>query len=167
MSSLHVSATGYRTVGSSGVAAQMVFIPPYTDTVVFIDNYHENRGGPGYDIAKGKHSATPYLYAGTKLSVFGTEYNLTSNTIRPLQPKSNTFCSAGAFFPNGTLLNLAGAEAGTVLQGFDKLRTYSAGPCNGPCEQDWNEVGKLQVYRWYASAMTMACKNILQSVILY
>lgn len=32
-------AAGYRTVGSSGCAAQMVFVPPYTDTVVFLDKY--------------------------------------------------------------------------------------------------------------------------------
>ena len=32
-----VSAAGYRTVGSSGCTVQMVFLPPYTDTAVFID----------------------------------------------------------------------------------------------------------------------------------
>lgn len=32
-------AASYRTVGSSGCAAQMVFVPPYTDTVVFLDKY--------------------------------------------------------------------------------------------------------------------------------
>ncbi|KAL3422345.1 WSC domain-containing protein [Phlyctema vagabunda] len=158
-----VSATGFRTVGSSGASPQMVFIPPYTDTAVFIDNYHENYGGPGYDIKTGKHSTTPYLYVGTKTSVFGTEYNLTSNTIRPVKPLSNTFCSAGAFFPNGTLLNMAGAEdARGIAEGFDKLRTYNPGPCNGACDSDWVELNtKLQVYRWYTSAQTMVDGSIL------
>ena len=32
-------AASYRTVGSSGCAAQMAFVPPYTDTVVFLDKY--------------------------------------------------------------------------------------------------------------------------------
>jgi len=32
-------AASYRTIGSSGCAAQMVFVPPYTDTVVFLDKY--------------------------------------------------------------------------------------------------------------------------------
>jgi hypothetical protein len=140
----------------------MVFVPPYTDTAVFIDNYHANFGGPGYDITTGVHSKTPYVYDGTNEPVFGTEYNLTSNTIRPLQPKSNTFCSAGAFFPNGTLVNLSGAEAGTnVAEGFDKIRTYDAGPCNGACDMDWDEVGKLQVYRWYPTAITMVDGSVL------
>lgn len=157
-----VSATGFRTVGSSGASAQMVFTPPYTNTVVFIDNYHYNAGGPGYNITTGEHSATSYVYEGTKISVFGTEYNLTSNTIRPVQPLSNTFCSAGAFFQNGTLLNLAGAGVGTkgVAEGFDKLRTFDAGPCNGACDTDWVELStQLQVYRWYPSALTMVCPS--------
>ncbi|RDW79929.1 galactose oxidase-like [Coleophoma cylindrospora] len=158
-----VSATGFRTVGSSGSSAQMVFVPPYTDTVVFIDNYHANYGGPGYDISTGVHSDISYLYDGTDISVFGTEYNLTSNAIRPVKPLSNTFCSAGAFFPNGTLLNLAGAEAATgIAEGFDKLRTYDAGPCNGACDTDWVEQPTgLQVYRWYPSALTMVDGSVL------
>jgi len=154
------SATGYRTVGSSGCTAQMVFIPPYTDTAVFIDNYHYNAGGPGYNLATGTHSKTSYVYDGTDISVFGTEYNLTTNTLREVRPGSNTFCSAGAFFPNGTLLNMAGAEAGTtaVTEGFDKLRIYDAGPCNGACDMNWDELrSKLQVYRWYPSALTLVC----------
>lgn len=151
------SATGFRTVGSSGCAAQIVFTPPYTDTAVFLDNYHENYGGPGYDVSTGTHSSQSYLYKNSKISIFGTEYNLTSNTIRPLWPISNTFCSAGSFFPNGTLLNVAGAEAALgIEEGFNRLRTYNPGPCNGNCSTDWAElVEALQVKRWYPSALTM------------
>ena len=101
----------------------MVFLPPYTATAVFIDNYHANYGGPGYNVGTGKPSTTSYVYPGTSISVFGTEYNLTSNTIRPLKPLSNTFCSAGAFFPDGTLLNLAGAEPGKVNRNTRESRS--------------------------------------------
>lgn len=126
---------------------------------MFIDNYHVNYGGPGYNafqtIAAATHSETAYTLHGEP--VFGTEYNITSNTIRALKPASNTFCSAGQFFPNGTLLNLSGAEAGddVVVEGFDKLRTYNPGPCNGECDSDWVEQttvsGHLQIPRseWF------------------
>lgn len=74
--------TGFRTVGSSGSSAQMVFVPPYTSTAVFIDNYHANYGGPGFDpfqtIQAAVHSTEAYVYDGTDIAVFGTEYNLTS-----------------------------------------------------------------------------------------
>ena len=136
----------------------MVFLPPRTDTAVFIDNYHANFGGPGYDVATGTHSTTSWLYPGTQISVFGTEYDLHSNTLRPIRPLSDTFCAAGAFFPNGTLLNIAGAEGAKGLEeGFDKLRTFDAGPCaDGKCTTDWKEQSHgLQVYRWYPSAVTM------------
>lgn len=61
------------------------------------------------------------------------------------------------------MLNLAGAESGTgVTEGFDKLRTYSPGPCaGGVCNQDWVEKGLLQVYRWYPSSLTTVNGDIL------
>lgn len=144
----------------------MVFVPANTTTVVFIDNYHENHGGPGYNVQTGAQSPNSYIYNdGSGTAVFGTEYNLTTNSLRPLRPKSNTFCSAGSFFLDGTLLNIAGAEAGpsSVAEGFDKLRTYAPGPCtSGICTQDWvEESAKLQHSRWYPSAQTLVDGSIL------
>ena len=107
-----VFGAGFRTVGSSGCAVQMIFVPPNTTTAVFIDNYHVNYGGPGVNLDNGAPSPNSYLYDGTDISVFGTEYNLATNGLRPLRPLSNTFCSAGSFFPDGTLANVAGAEPG-------------------------------------------------------
>ena len=153
-------AAGFRTIGSSGCAAQMVFIPPNTTTALFIDNYHVNYGGPGVNLQNGAASPTSYVYEGTDESVFGTEYNLETNTLRAVRPLSNTFCSAGAFYKDGTLVNFAGAEAGpagmNVDEGFDKIRTYSPGPCNGTCDHDWDEQSaRLQRRRWYPSAQTL------------
>lgn len=158
-----IQATGFRTVGSSGCASQMVFIPPNTTTVVFIDNYHANYGGPGVNLTDGTASPTPYLYDdGSGISVFGTEYDLETNNLRKLRPLSNTFCSAGAFFADGTLLNIAGAEAGPagVAEGFDRIRTYAPGPCTD-CTQDWVERIGLQHTRWYPSAQTLVDGTIL------
>ena len=143
----------------------MVFLPPYTDTAVFIDNYHVNYGGPGVNLETGAPSTTSYVYPdGSGVSVFGTEYNLSTNELRMLRPKSDTFCSGGSFFPDGTLLNVAGAEAGptTVAEGFDKLRTYAPGPCNGACTQDWVELSELlQHYRWYPGVQTLTDGSVL------
>ncbi|MCJ1313280.1 hypothetical protein MMC25_006957 [Agyrium rufum] len=161
------AAAGYRTVGSSGCTVQMVFLPPNASkTAVFIDNYHVNYGGPGVNLQTGAPSTTSYVYDdGSGISVFGTEFNLQTYALRKLRPLSDTFCSAGAFFPDGTLLNAAGAEPGPtgVAEGFDKLRTYAPGPCtNGVCTQDWVEqTQKLQHYRWYASMQTLVDGTIV------
>lgn len=54
---------------------------------------------------------------------------------------------------------MSGAEeGGGVNEGFDKLRTFKPGPCTGACTTDWVELTtKLQVYRWYPTALTMVC----------
>ena len=142
----------------------MVFIPPNTTTAVFIDNYHENYGGPGVNLQDGAPSKTSYVYPGTSISVFGAEYDLQSNSLRPVKPLSNTFCSAGSFYPDGTLANVAGAEPGPagVAEGFNKIRTYAPGPCNGNCSQDWVEQSlTLQHERWYPSTQTLVDGSIL------
>ncbi|OJD32181.1 galactose oxidase-like [Diplodia corticola] len=162
----HAAAAGFRTVGTSGCTAQMLFIPPYTETAVFLDNYHPNYGGPGANLATGAHSKNAYNYEGTNTAVFATEYDLKTNTLRKLHPKSNTFCSAGAFFPDGTMVNFAGAEpdAGAgVGDGFDAIRTYAPGPCpDGGCTMDFDTgAGKLQTRRWYPTAETLPNGDVL------
>lgn len=159
------AAAGFRTVGSSGCAAQMLFLPPYTETAVFLDNFHENRGGPGVNLQTGAHGA-PYVQDGTNKPVFATEFNWKTNGLRKLNPMSNTFCSAGAFRADGTMVNFAGAEpdaAQGVGDGFDAIRTYPAGPCpNGACNLDFAEGGaKLQSRRWYPTAETLPNGDIL------
>lgn len=60
-------------------------------------SYHENRGGPGVNLETGAHAPNPFTYDGSNKAVFATEYNWKTNIFRKLNPKSNTFCSAGAF----------------------------------------------------------------------
>ncbi|KAK7536197.1 uncharacterized protein J3D65DRAFT_627760 [Phyllosticta citribraziliensis] len=71
----YVAAAGFRTVGSSGCTAQMVFLQPFTDNAIFLDNYHPNYGGPGVNLQTGAHAPDEYVYDGTKTSVFSTKFN--------------------------------------------------------------------------------------------
>ena len=158
-------AAGFRTIGSSGCAVQMVFLPPNTSTAVFLDNYHPNYGGPGVNLITGAPSAISYVYDGSSESVFGAEYDLQTNALRKLRPQSNTFCSAGSFYRDGTLVNIAGAEpdaSAGVGDGFDRYRTYAPGPCELGCTQDWNEQARtLQSRRWYPSPQTLVDGNVV------
>ncbi|KAK8193475.1 glyoxal oxidase N-terminus-domain-containing protein [Phyllosticta capitalensis] len=162
----HAAAAGFRTVGSSGCTAQMVFLQPFTDNAIFLDNYHPNYGGPGVNLQTGAHAKEEYVYDGTKTSVLSTEFNWRTAALRKLRPKSNTFCSAGAFFPDGTLMNLAGAEPNAkdgIGDGFDAIRRFAPGPCDGgQCTTDWVEgASKLQARRWYPTAEALANGDIV------
>lgn len=103
------------------------------------------------------------------MAVFATEYDLNTNTLRKLHPKSNTFCSAGAFFPDGTMVNFAGAEPDAkagVGDGFDAIRTYAPGPCAADgkgCAMDFVEGkgARLQSRRWYPTAETLPNGDVL------
>ncbi|PNS15499.1 Nuclear cap-binding protein subunit 1 [Sphaceloma murrayae] len=150
----------------------MAFLPPYTDTVVFLDNYHRNFGGPGVDLQTGAHSQEPYLEADGKTFVFGVEYSWKTNALRKLNPVSNTFCSSGAFFPDGTLVNPSGAEtyagdtdASVIQDGRQALRYYAPGPCEGAygaCTQDFDDqVNVLQSRRWYPTAQTLTNGDVV------
>ncbi|THW21678.1 hypothetical protein D6C98_07109 [Aureobasidium pullulans] len=162
-------AASYRTIGSSGCAAQMVFVPPYTDTVVFLDNYHRNFGGPGVDLKTGTHSKDPFIQD-NGLWAFGVEYEWRTNDLRKLTPKSNTFCAAGAFAPDGTLINVAGAELysgdakTTNLQdGRQTVRRYKPGPCDiDGCKMDFEvNTNELQSRRWYPTSITLTNGDVL------
>ncbi|KAJ7265005.1 hypothetical protein O6H91_Y403400 [Diphasiastrum complanatum] len=69
-----------------------------------------------------------------------------TNTIRPLTISTDTWCSSGQFFPNGTLVQTGGDFDGNL-----KIRYFS--PCvrSGTC--DWVEATdqQLQEGRWYAT----------------
>ncbi|KAG2321214.1 hypothetical protein Bca52824_014427 [Brassica carinata] len=72
------------------------------------------------------------------------EYNVASNTIRPLTVQSNTWCSSGSLRPDGVLVQTGGDRDGEL-----KARTFT------PCEDnecDWVEINNgLARRRWYSS----------------
>lgn len=107
---------------------------------------------------------------GSGLFVFGVEYEWRSNNLRKLSPKSNTFCAAGAFFPDGTMVNVAGAElysgdANTkrLQDGRQTVRRYKPGPCEmDGCNMDFEvNVDELQSRRWYPTSITMTNGDVL------
>ncbi|CAG8602698.1 17193_t:CDS:2, partial [Racocetra persica] len=125
-------------VGYSGVSSMHAILSPNTNKVVFIErvelttNVNIN-GKPTYSV----------------------EYNLDTNEIRALTTLSNTFCSAGAYLKNGTIINLGGAEAQKGFEeGFNRVRLFSS--CDdGTC--DWqNDVNNLTAKRWYPTVEQLA-----------
>lgn len=69
-----------------------------------------------------------------------------SNSIRPLFIQTDTWCSSGQFFPDGTLVQTGGDD-----DGLNKVRRFTPCPSDGTC--DWVESTSefLQDGRWYAT----------------
>ncbi|KAG1370047.1 aldehyde oxidase GLOX-like [Cocos nucifera] len=80
------------------------------------------------------------------------EYDITTNTIRPLVIDTDTWCSSGAFLGNGTL-----AQTGGFGNGTRKVRYFN--PCSDR-RCDWIESEKLLASnRWYATNQILPEKD--------
>lgn len=75
---------------------------------------------------------------------------LSPNSVRPLSIQTDTWCSSGQFFPDGTLV-----QTGGDFDGFTKVRTFS--PCSSSGSCDWVESSSqyLQDGRWYATNLLL------------
>ncbi|KAL3624940.1 hypothetical protein CASFOL_031608 [Castilleja foliolosa] len=78
------------------------------------------------------------------------EYDVASNTARPLMVQTNVWCSSGAVMNNGTLV-----QAGGDSDGERVVRLFT------PCPDcDWNEIKDgLLVRRWYSTTLILPDGN--------
>ncbi|CAG8549769.1 4574_t:CDS:2 [Ambispora leptoticha] len=83
-----------------------------------------------------------------------TEYNLDTNEFRMLNLETNTFCSAGAFLANGTLVETAGGQKNIrAKDGYSKIRLFS--PCSDD-SCDWLELEhNMDAARWYNTMISL------------
>ncbi|GLJ35553.1 hypothetical protein SUGI_0714890 [Cryptomeria japonica] len=83
------------------------------------------------------------------------EYNIATNTIRPLMIFTDTWCSSGAFAANGTLVQTGGWRDGAT-----DIRYFV--PCsNASCDWDNSEPVKLLANRWYAANQILPDNRII------
>ncbi|CAG8509583.1 14818_t:CDS:2, partial [Dentiscutata heterogama] len=85
---------------------------------------------------------------------FTSEYDLTTGKSRILNLKTNTFCSAGSFIENGTLVETGGAEdAFGSKNGLQSVRLFTS------CDDDscdWLEFPEyMEKARWYNTMVTL------------
>ncbi|CAK7346259.1 unnamed protein product [Dovyalis caffra] len=72
------------------------------------------------------------------------EYDVLANKIRPLMVQTDVWCSSGAVFPDGSLIQTGGSNDGERM-----VRTFF--PCNNS-KCDWVEIGDaLGAKRWYST----------------
>lgn len=123
--------------GNTGIAAMHIALTEPTK-IVIIDKSQSNP-----------------IKLPNKVPVTSVEYDLTDGSKRILPVGTNTFCSAGSFMGNGSLVNTGGAElSGAYKPGFRALRILN--PCEDEkCEWFENPSG-LTSLRWYPSVVTLS-----------
>jgi hypothetical protein len=140
----------FQVVGQSGVPAMSAVLMP-NGNVVFIDkveNYTQ------LTLANGRYA-------------YSAEYDVKTNTPRPLSYKTNAFCSGGAFLADGRMLSVGGNGPlemdPTVGDGFRALRYFKGSlDKNDSAQEGWDEPGHLlDTARWYASVQTLQDKRVL------
>ncbi|KAJ7576482.1 glyoxal oxidase N-terminus-domain-containing protein [Mycena floridula] len=130
--------------GTSGVSAMQLAVTSET-TVIIFDKVEQN------PLSVDGHMA------------WSAELDLTTKTVRALDPKSNTWCATGSFLSNGTLISSGGepmvGDIGT--DGRQALRIFT--PCSDKtCDifEDQSVV-RMTSYRWYPSSVRLEDGSIL------
>ncbi|KIS70996.1 glyoxaloxidase 2 [Mycosarcoma maydis] len=138
-----------QVVGNSGVSAQMMFLG--TEQKVYILDKTENN-----PVSVNGHPA------------WAVEYDINSNSYRPMEVRSNTFCAGGMTLGDGSWLvtggnkavttNGATAKAGAgygAYNGGKALRFLS--PCdNMQCQWNDQNSNQLNMERWYPTVEPLA-----------
>ncbi|KAG0235115.1 hypothetical protein BGW42_005765 [Actinomortierella wolfii] len=135
----------WELAGLTGVSAMHGILIPNTNKVVFLEKVEKS--------VNARLSDDP-----TKFS-YTVEYDLEDNTFRPLHTKTNMFCSAGGYRPDGTIVSLGGAEAQSdIVEGWNSVRFLAS--CRGDkksrCDWDTRNNIVLKAGRWYPTVETLA-----------
>ncbi|XP_059637350.1 aldehyde oxidase GLOX-like [Cornus florida] len=113
----------------------------HNDRVVIFDR--TNFGRSNISLPNGKcRNDTKEKALKTDCTAHSVEYDVATNTIRPLMVLTDLWCSSGAVMPDGRLIQTGGLNYGERV-----VRIF--GPCS---DCDWEEVNDgLTQKRWYAT----------------
>ncbi|KAJ7173130.1 glyoxal oxidase N-terminus-domain-containing protein [Mycena crocata] len=130
--------------GTSGVVMTHVAVMN-SETVLVIDRKENN----------------PLINA-NKFPAWGAVWSLVSNTARALNMRTHSFCSAGSFLGNGTLVNFGGQpyinrNGEPAPDGQQGIRLFNGCPASGNCDiyENANRV-RLGSNRWYPTSARLA-----------
>jgi hypothetical protein len=124
-----------NNIGVVGMHMQLL----HNDRVVIFDR--TDFGLSNLSLSNGKCRNNPQeQVVKTDCTAHSLEYDVVSNTFRPLFIQTNVWCSSGSVSPNGTLI-----QTGGFNDGDRTVRTFN--PCSN-C--DWQEFNTgLAARRWY------------------
>ncbi|OWM80899.1 aldehyde oxidase GLOX-like [Punica granatum] len=127
-----------RSIGVSAMHMQLL----HNDRVIIFDR--TDFGKSNLSLPGGKCRRDPNDQAlKVDCTAHSVEFDVATNTFRPLMVLTDTWCSSGSVMPDGRLV-----QTGGFNDGGQKVRVME--PCGGGC--DWNEIGdELAAPRWYAT----------------
>ncbi|ORZ05655.1 glyoxal oxidase N-terminus-domain-containing protein [Absidia repens] len=102
------------------------------------------------------------------ISAYSCEYHIDTNTYRTLALQSNTFCSAGGFLGNGTMISTGGAEGVgrwglKAKKGHQAVRHFDV--CNDrTCEWHEYSANRMTNDRWYPTVEQLPLATCLSLV---
>ncbi|KAL1538069.1 (methyl)glyoxal oxidase [Salvia divinorum] len=131
-------------IGISAMHMQLL----HTDRVVMFDR--TNFGSSNISLPDGKCVHDPDDPPSRRdCTAHSVEYDVASNSVRPLTLLTNIWCSSGAVLPDGTLVQTGGNG-----RGDHAVRLYK--PCSGNSSCDWQEITNgLAQRRWYATSQIL------------
>ncbi|GAB4861078.1 hypothetical protein Ancab_036236 [Ancistrocladus abbreviatus] len=126
-----------NSIGISAMHMQLL----NNDRVVTFDRTDFGRSNLSLPAGKCRHD--PYeMVVKTDCTAHSAEYDVATNTFRPLMVQTDVWCSSGAVIPDGRLIQIGGFNDGDHV-----VRIFQ--PC-ATC--DWKELGaQLINRRWYAT----------------
>ncbi|KAG8732367.1 hypothetical protein FRC12_019300, partial [Ceratobasidium sp. 428] len=135
----------FEIVGDSGVSAMQLFLGQ-GNRVYFVDKTENN----------------PPKVGNPSHPAWATEYDVDTNTFRPMDVITNSFCAGGGVLGNGTWLNVGGNQAVTWGGATADTQDGKSGPYHdldggkalrllNPCQEktcNWWDA-KMPTRRWY------------------
>ncbi|GAB2248333.1 hypothetical protein Droror1_Dr00008215 [Drosera rotundifolia] len=136
------------SIGISGMHMQLL----HDDQVIIFDRTDfgpSNLTLPSKSHCLLLHSSSSSSSSVVDCTAHSVLYHVPSNSFRPLQLRSDTWCSSGSVLPNGTLFQTGGYRLGARV-----ARAFT--PCSDRDSMsswcDWSELStRLAIRRWYAS----------------
>ncbi|CAH1762033.1 8466_t:CDS:10 [Entrophospora sp. SA101] len=123
----------WELYGLSGVSAMHMAVLSSTK-ILFIDKVEANE-----------------LKQSDGLSAIAAEFDLTTKNVRAIDLATNTFCSAGSWYSNGSLISDGGGQPGNNFKdGGNTIRIYD--PFVGTM---YEKINFMTNYRWYPTMATM------------
>ncbi|KAJ7535472.1 hypothetical protein O6H91_12G035400 [Diphasiastrum complanatum] len=144
LDNVHAQGSWQLLVKNAGVCSMHAAVTRFGNVVLFD---RTDAGASQINLPNGRCRDDPQdLILKHDCTAHSILFSPATNSIRPLFLQTDTWCSSGQFFANGTLV-----QTGGDFDGNTKIRFYAPCPDNGIC--DWVESSdqKLQNGRWYAT----------------